>query len=273
MALNRPILIRFILSLWCAICAGVATAHEFWIEAEAYQVAPSGKLVARLKNGQEFKGTTLSYFEGRFTRFDVVVGDTIRPVEGRMGDNPALDVPAPVGGLVRVVHETTPSFVTYSEWPKFQKFADHKGFPDIAARHAANGFPEVPFKERYTRHAKALIGVGDAAGSDKALGLKTEFVALTNPYAPDFDGMMTVQVLLDGAPRIDAQVEVFDRDPSDAVTITLHRTDADGIAQVPVTPGHTYLFDAVTLAPITGETSEAVWDTFWAALTFAVPAR
>ncbi len=273
MALSRLTLIRFLLSLWCAIYAGVATAHEFWIEADTYQVAPSGKLVARLKNGQEFKGTTLSYFERSITRFDVVVGDTIRPVEGRMGDNPALDVPAPVGGLVMVVHETTPSFVTYSEWAKFQKFADHKDFPDIAGRHAANGFPDVPFKERYTRHAKALIGVGDAQGADRALGLKTEFVALTNPYAAGFDGTMAVQVLLDGAPRADAQVEVFDRDAADAVTITLHRTDADGIARIPVTPGHDYLFDAVTLAPIDDGNSEAVWDTFWAALTFGVPAR
>ena len=227
--------------------------------------------MARLKNGEAFEGVDLAYFERRIQRFDVVVGDTVRPVEARLGDNPALDVPAPVAGLVVVVHETTSSLVTYKDWAKFQKFADHKDFPDIAARHRTNGFPEPPFKERYTRHAKALIAAGDGVGQDRALGLKTEFIALTNPYADGFDGTMRVQVTLDGQIRADAQVEVFDRGLDGEVTISLFRTDADGIASIPVTPGHTYLFDAVSIAPISEAGVEAVWDTYWAALTFAVP--
>ncbi|MEO0378795.1 MAG: DUF4198 domain-containing protein, partial [Pseudomonadota bacterium] len=154
----------------------------------------------------------------------------------------------------------------------FQKFADHKNFPDMAARHSANGFPPPPFKERYTRHAKVLIGVGSGLGADRALGLKTEFVALTNPYDPGFDGLMQVRVLYLGAPRPDAQVEVFDRAPTGEVTVTLHRTNPDGIATIPVTPAHDYLFDAVVIEPIVNEDA-AVWDTFWAALTFGVPAR
>ena len=262
---------RLFCALWCAILATSATAHEFWIEPDAYQVPASGQIVARLKNGEAFEGVNLAYFERRIERFDVVVGDTITPVEARMGDYPALDVPAPVGGLVMVVHETTPSTLTYKEWAKFQKFADHKGFADIAARHQANGFPDVPFKERYTRHAKALIAGGDGAGQDRALGLKTEFVALTNPYAPDFDDVMRVQVTLDGGVRPDAQVEVFDKAPDGTVSITLHLTDAAGIADVPVAPGHAYLFDAVAIAPTVAEDTDAVWDTYWAALTFAVP--
>jgi hypothetical protein len=263
---------RFVLAMWCAICASVATAHEFWIEPTEYQVLPGTNIVANLKNGQNFEGISLAFFDRNITRFDVVVGDTVTPVTGRMGDSPALDLPGPDNGLVVVVHETTPSFVTYSEWDKFLAFAQHKDFRDIAARHAANGFGPVPFKERYTRHAKVLIGVGDGAGADRALGLETEFVALSNPYDPAFDGVMQVRLLDQGDVRADAQVEVFDRDPQGNVTITLWRTDASGTASVPVLPGHSYLFDGVVLRPATGSET-AVWDTFWAALTFAVPAR
>ncbi|WP_299627443.1 DUF4198 domain-containing protein [uncultured Tateyamaria sp.] len=263
---------RLFLALWCAIYAGVATAHEFWIEPEAFQVATGAQIQAKLKNGQEFEGTTLSYFTRNIARFDVVTGDVVTPVKGRMGDNPALDIKSQQPGLVIVVHETTPSFVTYKAWEKFQAFADHKDFPNILARHAANGFGPAPFKERYTRHAKALIAVGDGAGADRALGLKTEFVALTNPYDAGFNGTMGVLLLDEGAPRADAQVEVFDRAPDGTVTISLHRTDAQGIAAVPVTPGHDYLFDGVVLRTA-DDSDEAVWDTFWAALTFGVPAR
>lgn len=227
--------------------------------------------MANLRNGQHFEGVALSYITSGFTRFDLAQGDASAPVTGRLGDRPALNMAAPGDGLAIVVQETTPSFVTYKEWEKFVTFAAHKDFPDIEARHKANGFPDAPFKERYTRHVKALIGVGSGAGSDRAMGLKTEFVALSNPYAPGFDGTMRVQVLYLDGPRADAQVEVFDRPPEGEVVVTLHRTDADGIAAIPVEPGHEYLFDAVVLEPITQE-GDAVWDTFWAALTFAVPA-
>lgn len=232
---------------------------------------PAGaEISANLKNGQIFEGTTLSYFPRSFTRFDIVQGDTRVAVEGRMGDRPALAMTAPFEGLNVVAYETTPAFVNYKEWEKFLKFADHKDFSDIEARHKANGFPEVPFKERYTRHAKALIAVGDGVGADQPVGMKTEFVALSNPYDPGFDGTMRVQVLLYGEPRSDAQVEVFARAPDGNVVVTLHRTDAAGLAAIPVIPGHDYLFDAVVLEPILTEDS-AVWDTYWAALTFGVP--
>ena len=263
---------RLVLTLWCAICAGVATAHEFWLEADGYQVPTDGNIVVDLKNGENFAGTTLSFFGRNITRFDVVLGDDLRPVTGRMGDRPALDTPAPAEGLAIVVHETTPSFVNYKDWAKFQKFADHKDFAGWRVQHEALYFPDPPFKERYTRHAKALIGVGDGAGADRVLGLKTEFVALTNPYAADFAGTMRVQVLYQGTPRPNAQVEVFDRPAAGDVGVTLHRTNAEGSAEVPVAPGHDYLFDAVVIEPIMGEDT-AVWDTFWAALTFGVPAK
>ncbi|MEO0767158.1 MAG: DUF4198 domain-containing protein [Pseudomonadota bacterium] len=263
---------RFLLIFWCAILASSATAHEFWIEADAYQVAPGDQIVANLKNGEMFEGTTLSYFKRSFSRFDVIHGNKGANVQGRMGDRPAFDQAAPGEGLVTIVHETTPSFVTYKDWDKFQKFADHKDFADMAARHSANGFPPPPFKERYTRHAKALIGVGNGTGADQALGLKTEFVALTNPYAPDFDGRMRVQVLYRNSPRANAQVEVFDRAPSGEVRVSLHRTDRNGRATIPVQSGHDYLFDAVVVEPILDDDA-AVWDSFWAALTFGVPAR
>jgi hypothetical protein len=119
---------------------------------------------------------------------------------------------------------------------------------------------------------KSLIAVGSGEGSDSEAGLKTEFVALTNPYTEDFDNRMKVRLLYEGAPRADAQVEVFERAPDGSVDITLHRTDEAGEAVIPVQDGHEYLFDAVVLRPYerTGE-DDPVWQTLWAALTFAVP--
>ena len=253
-----------------------ALSHEFWIEPHQYQVESGNPLLADLKNGENFKGISLGWFDRQFTRFDMHTSDKVLPVTGRMGDTPALQATAPQDGLLIVAHETTESMITYREWEKFLKFVDHKDFRDAVATHEANDWSKEEFREAYSRHAKALIAVGNGMGADRALGLETEFVALTNPYAEGFDGVMQVQVNYQGAPRIDTQVEVFDRAPDGTVNVTLHRTDEVGQTQVQVTPGHTYLFDAVVLRPSAraGTDDRApVWETLWAALTFAVPAR
>lgn len=234
-----------------------------------------GTIEGNFKNGQEFEGNSLAFFDRNSVRYEMLADEEVTPIKPRSGDRPALSVPAPAkDALVVVVHETAPSFVTYTEWDKFLAFVEHKDFADAVSTHDAKNWPRDRFRERYTRHVKALIAVGNGEGTDQYVGLKTEFIALTNPYASDFEGKMTVLLTYEGTPRADAQVEVFDRAPDDSVTITLHRTDAEGTATVPVQPGHEYLFDAVVLEPAPdAETEEnaPLWETYWAALTFEVP--
>ncbi len=257
------------------LAARPVVGHEFWIDPTDYTVAPGAPLVADLRNGEAFEGMALARIDNRFTRFEIVFDGQARAAEGRMGDRPALQITVPERpGLLVILHETTPSTLTYRDWEKFLKFAKHKNFTKAAAAHDAAGWPREGFRESYTRHAKALIAVGDGAGEDRAFGLATEFVALSNPYAADPDGRMRVRLLYDGAPRADAQVEVFDRAPDGAVSVRLTRTDAAGEAVIDITPGHDYLLDAVVLRPAAdaGTSDHApVWETLWAALSFAVP--
>ncbi|MEP2031220.1 MAG: DUF4198 domain-containing protein [Paracoccaceae bacterium] len=253
------------------LCLSSATyAHEFWIEPQNYQIEKGAPLVADLKNGQKFKGASLAFFDRRIERFELFQGGDATPVEGRLGDIPALQGTAGDDGLLVVIHQTAPSKISYKEWEKFQAFADHKNFGEMRTRHEALGFPTDKFKETYTRYAKALIAVGDGAGADVTTGMETEFVALSNPYTDNLTEGMVVQILYQGAPRADAQIEIFERAQDDTVIITTVLADAEGRALVPVLPGHSYLLDAVVLreAPKGGDT---VWETLWAALTFSVP--
>lgn len=259
------------------VCATPAVSHEFWIAPEAYQAESGGNLQAHFRNGEGFKGRSLSYFDQRSNRFEMIAGGVTTTLTPRAGDKPAFTLPEGTpDGLIVVVHEATSSSLTYRDWAKFLKFAAHKDFANAAADHIAAGWPQDKFKESYTRHAKALMALGDGDGADQATGMATEFVAMTNPYAASFTNNMKVLLIYNGQPRPDAQVEVFDRAPDETVTIALHRTDANGIATIPVTPGHDYLFDAVVLrkAPTPATIpDDPVWETLWAALTFHVPLR
>ncbi|GHF67808.1 DUF4198 domain-containing protein [Seohaeicola zhoushanensis] len=250
-------------------------AHEYWIEPENFQVESGAPLVADLRNGQQFKGGTLAYFSKQTARFELITRDGITPVEGRMGDIPALHTAAPEDGLLVILYETTASTLKYTKWETFADFTTHKAFPEAQQTHRQRGLPESLFTETYRRFAKALVGVGSAEGADAETGMETEFVALTNPYTEDLSNGMAVRLLYQGQPRADAQVEVFDRAPDKTVTTSTLRTDAQGEALVPVTPGHVYLLDGVVLRPMNEGADFAedlpVWESLWAAMTFAVP--
>ncbi|MCK0168355.1 DUF4198 domain-containing protein [Jannaschia sp. S6380] len=254
------------------IIAAPLQAHEFWIEAEDYTVAPGAEVVARFRNGQELVGSALSYIPGRAERFDMIAGGDMTKVPARIGDNPAFRVADLPEGLLTILHVTTDQFVTYSEWAKWVKFTEHKDFAFTQQAHLDRGLPQEEFRERYRRHAKALVAVGDGAGSDAARGLLVEFVAGANPYTDDLSDGLPVQILFDGAPRPGAQIEMFEKDATGEVAVTLHKADADGRAVLPVRPGREYLLDHVVILPLEPEEArDPVWQTHWAALTFAVP--
>jgi len=268
-ALMKPVL--FALTVTLLGMAGKAQAHEFWIDPVTYEVVPGDAIVANLRVGTEFEGSAQSYLPRNFARFDIVTGDEVLPVEGRLGDIPALDMSAVPEGLAVVVHETTETRLTWSEWDRFVGFVEHKDLGDIAAMQAERGLDQIDVREGFSRFAKSLIAVGDGAGADERVGLRTEIVALSNPYVDDVSGGLPVQVWWEDAPRPNVQVELFERAPDGTITITLHRTDADGIAVLPVHPGHVYQADSVVLEPATPEAPrDPEWRTYWANLTFAV---
>lgn len=254
--------------------AAPADAHEYWIEPQAYTIPQDSIVMAALFNGQNFAGTEFPFLPKAFARFDLALGDTVAPVTGRLGNRPALQMQALGEGLHVAIFETPGDAVEYTEFDKFKGFVEHKDFRGALEAHAARGLPETGFREFYTRHSKALIAVGNGGGADRAFGLETEIVALANPYTDALDGRMPVRVLYQGAPRADAQIELFAKAPDGTVVVTLHRTDADGMAQLPVAAGHSYLVDAVVLrepSPVLALRRGVVWESLWAALTFAVP--
>lgn len=253
----------------CAIWPGLSSAHELWIDLDAWSFAPGDTISANIRNGETFEGGALVWLDRNAARAEAVFGETTAQITGRAGDRPALVTPALEAGLGVLVYETTPSTITYRTWDKFQAFVDHKALPISKDAHLAAGHPEVPFTESYTRHTKALIDVGQTSGTDKAFGLETEIIALSDPYAATFDLTLPIEVQYQGSPRTGAQVEIFEKSPDGSVEVRLTQTDDAGRAEIPVKRGHTYLLDAVVLRDSARE--GAIYDTLWAALTFHVP--
>ncbi len=266
-----------LLGVFIIASPNIASAHELWIDPVAFQLDQNDKLVADIKVGQNFKGNRQSYFPDSFVRFDVALDDQLKPVEGRLGDRPAANIDALGDGLNVLIYQSNVLKVYYTEWAKFLSFAEHKDFKDVETRHVLRGFPkDERFTEVYARFAKSLIAVGEGKGEDRAFGLETEIVALENPYTGTMEDGLDVQVLYQGEPRANAQVEVFERSPveGEEVRVFTTGTDDQGMATIEVKPGHIYQLDAVVLRePDTVLFEDAAWETLWANLTLAIPAK
>ncbi|MCH2094579.1 MAG: DUF4198 domain-containing protein [Rhodobacteraceae bacterium] len=263
------------LLIWAATALSLAcvptVAHEFWIAPQSYHVAPGEALIADLRVGTEFDGSAYAFVPANFKRFEVMQGNTTVPVTGRPGDMPALNQQLDGRGLVTVVHVTRDYSLRYNDWQTFVNFVEHKDFAGALERHRVRGLPQTGFTELYGRYAKSLIAFGGTEGSDRAVGLETEIIALTNPY--DL-GATHVEVLVtyQGQARSDTQVELFERAPDGSVATTYHRTGPDGRLSLPIKPAHEYLVDAVVLRERIPEAeNDPVWESLWASLTFKIP--
>lgn len=254
----------------------MAQAHEFWIDPVEFRVSTETPVVADLRVGQLYNGAAQSYFPKNFRLFEIAQGDARVAVEGRVGDRPALSQSVEKEGLVVLLHATTDFRLAYDDFDKFKNFVTHKDADWVLEAHETRGLPETGFGEAYSRYAKSLVAIGDGAGRDRAFGLETELVAGANPYSDDLSGGMPVSLFYEGSPRADAQIEVFERGVTGEVRVFTVKTDAEGRAVVPVSPGNRYMLDAVVLrepAPTIASKLNAVWESLWANLTFEVPAR
>ncbi|MGR3571658.1 DUF4198 domain-containing protein [Brevirhabdus sp.] len=264
-----------LLGLFVSVASLPVNAHEFWLQPRDFEVAPGDTIEADIRVGSKFKGGVYSYMPKGFVRFDYARGDTVAPIEGRLGDVPAASVKTDAPGLYVLIHQSTNQRLVYKDAETFKSFVTHKDFAWALEENKKRGLPEFGFTEAFSRFAKTLVAVGDGAGSDREYGLETEIVANANPYTDDLGGKFPLTVLYQGKPRRNTQLEMYEKAPDGTIEITVYRTDDKGQATIDVRPGHIYMVDAVVFRQPDRQAVQemgAVWQSLWANLTFEVPA-
>ena len=243
-------------------------SHEMWLDTTTFQQSVGKDIQISLKNGQMFQGAGLSYFKSRFSDFYYISNEQKIEIESRMGDTPAATISLNTNGLLTGVYVSKKSTITYKSIDKFANFVSEKGEDWVIQKHGELKFPKNNFKEEYYRFSKILIGVGDASGSDKNVGLKHELVALTNPYLISSSDEFSVQLLFNNEPQKNRQITIFERDIENKVNIRTTLTNSNGIGKFEVTEGHDYLLDNVILELNDNSEDNVFWKSYWAALTF-----
>ena len=120
---------------------------------------------------------------------------------------------------------------------------------------------------------KALVQVGDAhtPSYGTVLGYPAEIVPLSNPYETG-KGTLRVKALVDGAPMANQVVIAGGRTPTGA-RLTEHtvRTDAQGIASIPINASGTWYVKFIRMVKIPATAKDSVdYESKWATMTFAI---
>jgi len=250
-------------------------AHDFWIEPGSFRPAPGEEVGVRLRVGEQLQGDPLPRLSQQIVRFDAVEEQTADAtvLAGADGAEPAARWRPASAGLYTLVYVSSGAYVELNP----ERFADYlgkEGLDEALADWRRRGDDDVPARDRYTRHAKALVAVGPAAESRTAftrpLGLELELVPAENPLRLAPGAKLTVSVLAHGKPLAGAQVVSRSQSHPDAPEVV--RTDPRGHATLHLASGGPWMIKAVRIERAAGDPL-ADWHSAWASLTFSLPER
>ncbi len=158
------------------------------------------------------------------------------------------------------------------EAKQFNEYLASEGVPAVLAARRHDGELDRPARERYHKHVKALLQVGDTRTNEatRALGYPAELVPLVNPYAlrAGAKTRLAVRALVGGAPVPNLVLQYGGRDahgkrlPSGEV-----RTNADGVAELMLPRAGRWYVKFISMVKLTAD-PDADFESRWATLTF-----
>ena len=254
-------------------------SHELWIEPKKYFFEDNEFVIANIKVGQMFEGINLGYFPRSFARFDFFSNNNLMPINGIIGDNPAINFLNKNHGLGIIIYQTNNEYLYYDDWKKFESFVYDKNLDNILKTHLKNKFPKDDFVEIYKRYTKSIIAFKNYKGKDRNFGMETEFV-LQNNYFENKKKEIKIKLFYKLKPRKNVQVEIFEKNEKNEVKFSKIFTDNLGIVNFTIKPGYTYLLNSVVMRrykkndiikDISPNNSKVLWESLWASITFKVP--
>ena len=158
---------------------------------------------------------------------------------------------------------------------EFDDYLAHDGVLDVLEQR--RDAPPDSVTERYSKHVKALVQVGEARSSGYAheLGYPVEFVPLRNPYELQVGDPLEVRFLRDGRPVPDHLVYAsyeghHSHDASDGhVEAVRTRTDAHGVARIELSHAGKWYVRAIHMVERPDEAG-VDYESNWATLTFEI---
>ena len=252
----------------------ITSSHELFLKTDSYLLDEDQATELYLYNG------TFDESENIITRDRIVNAKILGPeYEFLPSEDHYYDK-----GLATYLKFTTGTSGTYiagiSTLPRnidlsaveFKDYLEHAGLTDMIATREVLGLAEKAAKEKYSKHVKAILQVGDNRSNhfNREFGYPIEFIPLDNPYDAKIGDAIKFK-LISGGKILPEQVVQFG---SRSITNNpgssggSARTDDEGIISIDLTSDGIWYLATIHMV----ETAEADLDyeSNWATITFEV---
>jgi uncharacterized GH25 family protein len=262
----------------CALVAFAAPAgaHDYWLIPETFTPKPKATISVRLFVGEELKAEQEVPFAAKKTPIAelATARDSAPLAEAKAGAKPAFSLALPGTGTAVLRVDRDWSHITLKA-DKFTAYLKEEGLGHIVEAREKAGEANADASERYRRCLKALLHGGTPDGAaTKQLGQVFEIVPTKDPYTLKAGDVLPVKVFFESKPLAGLKLTAVHR-VGDTVTSVSATTDKTGAAEFKLTKGGVWLVRGVHMRRVTEKepTPAADWESFWASVSFELPAK
>jgi hypothetical protein len=254
------------------VSATLLLAHDLFLKLETYFVPPNASIRVAVLNG------SFSQSEGPVTPDRLLDLSLVGPVQRRAlartawkpsGDSTWLTVQTGAAGTYVIGASLSPRQIALTA-DEFNSYLKEDGIPDILNARTLNGELGVAVRERYQKHVKAVLQVGDTRTEAYAavLGYPAEIIPLSNPYAAKIGDTLAVRALVDGKPIASQMLLSGGERDGQAIAENWARSDTAGVARFALTEAGKWYIKFIRMVPVSGDSVN--YESKWATLTFEV---
>jgi len=271
--------------------AGALAAHDMFLKLPTYFLEPNTDVEVALINGT-FDRSENVIVRDRMSNVSIVRpgGEVTHPPSSAWRDsavhheNPdSVDTSIlgfRTGGAGSyVIGVSTKTRALSLSADDFNEYLEHDGVLDILEARKKRDETDRPATERYSKHVKAIVQVGEIRTDSYSyeLSYPAEFVPLQNPYDLTVGDTLELRFLHRGQPVADQLVYASHEgyhahDGADAVAhreAVETRTDADGVAQIPLSQAGRWYVRTIRMVA-TPDEPDVDYESNWATVTFEV---
>jgi hypothetical protein len=258
--------------LGLAVTVTLATAHDLFIKMETYFLPAETAVQIPITNGT-FDTSENSITVDRVADVSIVHESRRRELGTDTwtaeGDTTFFGMRTGSPGTYVFGASTLPRDLGM-EGADFNEYLAHDGVIDVLAQRALDRELDVAVWERYSKHVKAVIQVGDerTSGLDLVLGYPAELVPVTNPYELSPGDEMTVRALVDGMPVAKQLVLAGGIGPGGVIEERSDRTDAEGLVSFEMENAGLWYIKFINMVKTDAE--DVDYESKWATLTFEI---
>jgi len=267
-----------------------ALAHDMFLKLESFYLEPNSSATVSLINGT-FEESENAIARERLADVSVVGPDgVVHPPAAAWRDTAAhhwsadsvdtalLTFETGAPGTYVIGVSTNPTVFTLTA-EDFNDYLEHDGVLDVLEERRSSGKVDQEATERYSKHVKALVQVGDVRSDEFSVALEypIEFVPLQNPYALGLGDELEVRLLRDGEPVANQLVYASyeghhghaDREEHQHTAAVTTRTNGQGVATIPLSGAGKWFVRTIHMVETTAE-AEVDYESNWATLTFEI---